>query len=89
MKKDAENERRANLRMEQDAANAAARDAAQRAKRAALQRDALDVLAIQVREKQARAVAEQGHEALVGRRAIDEVRSAEEADARRRVGGTL
>ena len=63
---------------------AAKREADQKATRARLQQETLDVLSIQVREKAARSMAEKERESMVVAREKDDVARSEKADAKRR-----
>jgi len=80
-----EDEARAQARMKADAERADALERSRKEKREMMKRDALDVLAIQVREKLCRAQAEAQHEELVGTRSKEQVTHAEQADARRKL----
>ena len=61
-----------------------AREADQKATRARLQQETLDVLSIQVREKAARSMAEKERESMVVARERDDIARSEKADAKRR-----
>lgn len=83
LSKAAEDERRANERMKQDELTAKAREAAARQRRAELRQECMDVLAIQIREKQVRAQAERDREGMVVARELQDLRAAEGAEKRR------
>mmetsp|Transcript_9782 Transcript_9782/g.19050 ORF Transcript_9782/g.19050 Transcript_9782/m.19050 type:complete len:365 (-) Transcript_9782:42-1136(-) len=83
-KRAAADEARALERMKADAELAKLKEAEKRSRKAQMQKDALDVLAIQVREKQVRAQAESNYEAMIAARAKEEAARAEEMEARRR-----
>ena len=79
-----EDEERANFNARELEKAAAKRESDQKAERARLQQEMLDVLSIQVREKAARATAEREREQMVVNREKDDISRAEKADARRR-----
>lgn len=80
----AEDEKRAIYHARKLDEAAAKREHDQRATRARLQSETLDVLSIQVREKQVRAQADREREAMVVRREKEDIGLAERADAKRR-----
>jgi len=84
MARAAEDEARAIVRMKEDEARATAREHASRARRAALRQECMDVLAIQVREKQVRAQADRERDGMVVAREAQDVLAADTAERRRR-----
>jgi len=84
MERAAEDEAKAIVRMKKDEEAAIAREHAQKSRRAALRQECMDVLSIQVREKQVRAQADREREQMVVAREAQDVKAAEVADVRRR-----
>jgi len=84
MARAAEDEARAIVRMKEDEEKAKHRESAARTRRVALRQECMDVLAIQVREKQVRAQADREREGMVVAREAQDVQAAESADVRRK-----
>lgn len=84
MRRAAEDEARAIVRMKEDEDRANERERNSRARRNALRQECMDVLAIQVREKQVRAQADREREGMVVAREAQDVKAAEVAERRRK-----